>query len=85
MNFKVRWCRTARSRGSKGYYLDELKRKLRQFTTLVDIPPIPWGYSCMVALTHDVDITSVNCEREAGFLLGMRFIILSRILILLMV
>jgi len=39
-------------------YLDELKRKLKQFTTLVEIPPVPWGYSYMVALTHDVDITS---------------------------
>ena len=41
-------------------YLDELRRKLKQFTTLVEIPPVPWGYSYMVALTHDVDITSVK-------------------------
>jgi len=42
-------------------YLDELRRKLKQskqFTTLVEIPPVPLGYSYMVALTHDVDITS---------------------------
>ena len=44
-------------------YLDELREKLKQskqFTTLVEIPPVPWGYSYMVALTHDVDITSVK-------------------------
>ena len=39
-------------------YLDELRRKLKQFTILLEIPPVPWGYSYMVALTHDVDITS---------------------------
>jgi len=44
-------------------YLDELRRKLKQFTTLVEIPPVPWGYSYMVALTHDVDITSVKERR----------------------
>jgi len=37
-----------------------LLEKLKQFTTLVEIPPVPWGYSYMVALTHDVDITSVK-------------------------
>ena len=50
-------------------YLDELRRKLKQskqFTTLVEIPPVPWGYSYMVALTHDVDITSVK-ERSWFF------------------
>ena len=41
-------------------HLDELREKLKQLTTLVEIPPIPWGYSYMVALTHDVDITSVK-------------------------
>ena len=41
-------------------YLDELRRKIKQFTPLVEIPPIPWGYSYMVASTHDVDITSVK-------------------------
>jgi hypothetical protein len=42
-------------------YLDELRRKLKQskqFTTLVEIPPVPGGYSYMAALTHDVDTTS---------------------------
>ena len=42
------------------FYLDRLREKLKQFTTLVEIPPVPWGYSYMVALTHDVDITSVK-------------------------
>ncbi|RLG28912.1 hypothetical protein DRN97_12705 [Methanosarcinales archaeon] len=42
------------------FYLDRLREKLKQFTTLVEIPPVPWGYSYMVALTHDVDITSVT-------------------------
>ena len=44
-------------------YLDELRRKIKQFTPLVEIPPIPWKYSYMVALTHDVDITSVKERR----------------------
>lgn len=44
-------------------YLDELRRKIKQFTPLVEIPPVPWGYSYMVALTHDVDITSVKERR----------------------
>ena len=44
-------------------YLDELRRKIKQFTPLVEIPPIPWEYSYMVALTHDVDITSVKERR----------------------
>jgi hypothetical protein len=47
-------------------YLDRLREKLKQskqFTTLVEIPPVPWGYSYMVALTHDVDITSVKERR----------------------
>jgi hypothetical protein len=41
-------------------YLAELRRKLTRLTTLVEIPPIPWGYSYMVALTHDVDVTSAK-------------------------
>jgi predicted nucleotidyltransferase len=40
--------------------LEKLREKLKQFTTLAEIPPVPWGYSYMVALTHDVDITSVS-------------------------
>ena len=66
-------------------YLDELRKKLNQFTTLVEIPPIPWRYLYMVALTHDVDITSVkerrwlsvgyavyNCFLNFGFVDGIR-------------
>ena len=44
-------------------YLDELRRKIKQFTTLVEIPPIPWEHPYTVALTHDVDITSVKERR----------------------
>lgn len=68
-------------------YLDELRRKLKQFTTLVEIPPVPWGYSYMVALTHDVDITSVkerswfsvgyaiyNCFLNRDFIDGVRIL-----------
>jgi len=43
--------------------LDRLREKLKLATTLVEIPPIPWQYSYMVALTHDVDITSVRERR----------------------
>ena len=71
-------------------YLDELREKLKQskqFTTLVEIPPVPWGYSYMVALTHDVDITSVkerswfsvgyaiyNCFLNRDFIDGVRIL-----------
>jgi hypothetical protein len=68
-------------------YLDELRKKLKQFTTLVEIPPVPWGYSYMVALTHDVDITSVkerswfsvgyaiyNCFLNRDFIDGVRIL-----------
>ncbi|HOO54320.1 MAG TPA: hypothetical protein PLX30_08785 [Methanothrix sp.] len=43
--------------------LDRLRQKLKREITLVEIPPIPWQYSYMVALTHDVDITSVRERR----------------------
>ena len=69
-------------------YLDELREKLKQFTTLVEIPPVPWGYSYMVALTHDVDITSVkerswfsagyavyNCFLNRDFIDGIRLLV----------
>jgi hypothetical protein len=69
-------------------YLDELRRKLKQFTILVEIPPVPWGYSYMVALTHDVDITSVkerswfsvgyaiyNCFLNRDFIDGVRILV----------
>ena len=70
------------------FYLDELRRKLKQFTTLVEIPPVPWGCSYMVALTHDVDITSVkerswfsvgyaiyNCFLNRDFIDGVRILV----------
>mgnify|MGYP005645558377 CR=1 FL=1 len=41
-------------------YLDRLREKLKQLTTLVGIPSVSWGHSYMVALTRDVDITSVK-------------------------
>lgn len=43
--------------------IDELRDKLKKYTLLVEIPPVPWGYSYIAALTHDVDITSVK-ERK---------------------
>lgn len=69
-------------------YLDRLREKIKQFTTLVEIPPVPWGYSYMVALTHDVDITSVkerrwfsvgyavyNCFLNRDFVDGIRILL----------
>ncbi|QSZ67924.1 hypothetical protein RJ40_10670 [Methanofollis aquaemaris] len=43
--------------------IDELRQVLKEHTLLVEIPPVPWGYSYTVALTHDVDITSVRERR----------------------
>ncbi|QYZ79893.1 hypothetical protein E2N92_10890 [Methanofollis formosanus] len=43
--------------------IDELRQVLKEHTLLVEIPPVPWGYSYIVALTHDVDITSVRERR----------------------
>lgn len=43
--------------------IDELRRILKEHTILVEIPPVPYGYSYIVALTHDVDITSVRERR----------------------
>ncbi len=43
--------------------IDELRQILKEHTLLVEIPPVPWGYSYIVALTHDVDITSVRERR----------------------
>jgi hypothetical protein len=40
--------------------LDTLRQELIQYTILVEIPPTPWGHPYMVALTHDVDVTSVR-------------------------
>ncbi|KAF5084125.1 hypothetical protein DSECCO2_82440 [anaerobic digester metagenome] len=46
-------------------YLEALRQKIKHFSPLIEIPPIPWGYNYSLALTHDVDITSV---RERSFL-----------------
>ena len=43
--------------------IDELRQRLKEHTLLVEIPPVPWGYSYIVAPTHDVDITSVRERR----------------------
>ncbi|MDD1690291.1 MAG: hypothetical protein LUQ66_06480 [Methanoregula sp.] len=40
--------------------LDAVRQELKKYTILVEIPPAPWGHSYMVALTHDVDVTSVR-------------------------
>jgi len=44
--------------------IDELRTQLKEYILLVEIPPVPWGHPYMVALTHDVDVTSV---RECRF------------------
>ena len=44
--------------------LDSLRKELMKYTILAEIPPIPWNYSYMVALTHDVDVTSI---RQSSF------------------
>ncbi len=40
--------------------IDTLRQELRRHTVLAEIPPAPWGHPYMVALTHDVDVTSVR-------------------------
>jgi len=40
--------------------LDRLRKRLQQFAPLVEIPPVPWGYSFIVAVTHDVDVMSTR-------------------------
>jgi hypothetical protein len=40
--------------------LDTLRQELIKYTILIEIPPAPWGHPYMVALTHDVDVTSVK-------------------------
>lgn len=51
------------------FALDNLRAKLKQYTRLVEIPPVPWGHSYMVALTHDIDTISARQSsfRSAGF------------------
>ena len=63
--------------------LEALRQKIKRFSPLIEIPPIPWGYRYALALTHDVDITSVrersfpsvlyaayNCFRQRRFVEG---------------
>lgn len=45
--------------------IDQLRQELKKYSLLMEIPPAPWGHPYMVALTHDVDVTSV---RECRFL-----------------
>jgi hypothetical protein len=40
--------------------IDNLREEFKKYTILVEIPPAPWGHPYMVALTHDVDVTSVK-------------------------
>ena len=40
--------------------IDQLRSELKEHTILVEIPPAPWDHPYMVALTHDVDVTSVR-------------------------
>ena len=40
--------------------VDDLRKRIIHATLLVEIPPAPWGHPYMVALSHDVDITSVQ-------------------------
>jgi len=40
--------------------IDSLRQELKKYTILVEVPPAPWGHPYMVALTHDVDVTSVR-------------------------
>jgi hypothetical protein len=40
--------------------IDSLRQELKKYTILVEIPPAPWDHPYMVALTHDVDVTSVK-------------------------
>jgi len=40
--------------------IDQLRQELKKYTILVEIPPAPWEHPYMVALTHDVDVTSVR-------------------------
>jgi len=40
--------------------IEELRQELRKYILLVEIPPAPWGHPYMLALTHDVDVTSAR-------------------------
>ncbi|MDD5144296.1 hypothetical protein [Methanoregula sp.] len=66
--------------------LDFIRQELKKYTLLVEIPPAPWGHPYMVALTHDVDVTSVRecrwstvgyaayqCLKQGHIYSGLRF------------
>ncbi|MCK8519394.1 polysaccharide deacetylase family protein [Methanoculleus sp. 7T] len=68
--------------------LDALRQEIKHFSPLIEIPPIPWGYNYSLALTHDVDTTSVrersipsvlyaayNCFRQRRFIEGARIVL----------
>ncbi len=67
--------------------LDQLRQELKKYTLLVEIPPAPWGHPYLVALTHDVDVTSVRecrfvtvgyaaykCIKQGNFCAGLRLL-----------
>lgn len=69
-------------------YLDVLRQQIKRFSPLIEIPPVPWGYTYSLALTHDVDITSVrerslpsvlyatyNCFLQRRFIEGARIVL----------
>ncbi len=67
--------------------IDQLRQDIRRYALLIDIPPVPWNHTYLVALTHDVDVTSVKdcrfltagyasyqCFRQGKFLSGLRLL-----------
>ncbi|MEI7856140.1 MAG: hypothetical protein WCH85_01395 [Methanomicrobiales archaeon] len=67
--------------------LDQVRQEIRKYTILVEIPPRPWEHPYMVALTHDVDVTSVKecrfltvgyaayqCIRQGNFRAGLHLL-----------
>jgi hypothetical protein len=68
--------------------LDVLRKELKKYTLLIEIPPCPWAHPYMVALTHDVDLISVrerkwpsvgnaafHCMFQGSFHSGIRIIL----------
>ena len=45
------------------FFINDLRDLLKQYITLIEIPPLPWGYSYIIAVTHDVDVISVKDAR----------------------
>jgi hypothetical protein len=51
--------------------LEEIREVLRrEVTNYLELPPIPWGYSYAMALTHDIDILSLKEMPIARTFLG---------------